>query len=187
MLRHQLRRTAFSRDVKAILAWTRTRESAPVHRMRFNYAGHPGRRRLLTGLHPGGDGHPRFGLIAAGSVVAVAAQQRQHLLRIHNRARAILASEHALDQRAFAAVQFADAVFDRALRHQPIDRHSALLADAVGAAGGLVLGGRVPTAVSNDHVVGHRQVQTEAAGLEADRKEVALAGLERGHLLAAPL
>ena len=95
MLRHQLRRTAFSRDVKAILAWTRTRESARVRRMRRNYAGHPGRRRLLTGLHPGGDGQPRFGLIAAGSVVAVAAQQRQHLLRIHHRARAILASEHA--------------------------------------------------------------------------------------------
>ena len=46
--------------------------------------------------------------------------------------------------------------------------------------GGLLFGGRVPPRVGNDHVVGDGQVQAEAAGLQADEEEIALAGLEAG-------
>ena len=45
---------------------------------------------------------------------------------------------------------------------------------------GLVFGGRVPPRVGDDHVVGGGQVQAEAAGLQADQEQVALAGLEGG-------
>ena len=47
------------------------------------------------------------------------------------------------------------------------------------AAHRLVLGGRVPPRVGDDHVVGRREVETEAAGLQADQEQVALARLER--------
>jgi len=78
-----------------------------------------------------------------------------------------------------------DALFDGAGRHQPVHRHRPLLADAVRATHGLVFGGRVPPRVGDDHVVGGRQVQTEAAGLEADEEEIGIAALERRHPLAA--
>jgi hypothetical protein len=48
---------------------------------------------------------------------------------------------------------------------------------------GLVLGGGVPPGVDDEHDVGGRQVQTEAAGLQADEEEVALAALKSEKVL----
>ena len=68
----------------------------------------------------------------------------------------------------------------RALGHQPVDGDRPRLADAMRAAHRLILGRGVPPRVGDHHVVGGGQVEPEAAGLEADQEQVALAGLERG-------
>ena len=59
------------------------------------------------------------------------------------------------------------------LGHQPVDGHRPLLADAVGAVGGLVLDGGVPPGIHVDDVVGGGEVEPGAAGLEADQEEIA--------------
>jgi hypothetical protein len=91
--------------------------------------------------------------------------------------------QRALGQRALVVVQGHDALLDRAAGHQPVDGDRPLLADAVRAAHGLVFGGRVPPGVDDDHVVGRGQVQAEAAGLQADQEQIALAALEGRHAL----
>ena len=93
-----------------------------------------------------------------------------------------LPSSRLLARSRFVLVQLDDLFFDGVARHQPVDGHRALLADAVGAVGGLVFDGRVPPRVHVDHVVGGGQVEAQAAGLEADQEEIALAGLEGVHL-----
>lgn len=77
-------------------------------------------------------------------------------------------------------VQIDDPFLDGATGDQPVDGHRPLLADAVRATHRLVFSGRVPPRVGNHHVIGGGQVETEAAGFEADQEEVALAGLESG-------
>ncbi|OPZ69380.1 MAG: hypothetical protein BWY83_01991 [bacterium ADurb.Bin478] len=52
-----------------------------------------------------------------------------------------------------------------------MDEHRLVLADPVGAVGGLVLHGRIPPGIVVDDHVGAGQVQAGAAGLEADEKE----------------
>nr|WP_156925529.1 hypothetical protein [Thioalkalivibrio paradoxus] len=51
-------------------------------------------------------------------------------------------------------MQFDDAFLDAAAHHQAVDGDRALLADAVGAVGGLVFDRGVPPGVEVDHVVG---------------------------------
>src|SRR4051794_26044716 len=71
-----------------------------------------------------------------------------------------------------------DLLLDRAARDQPIDRHRLRLADAVRAIGRLILDGGVPPGIEMDDVVGGRQVDAGAAGLERDQESVALTRLE---------
>ena len=57
-------------------------------------------------------------------------------------------------------MQFGGAVFDRTRRDEAVDRRGALLADAVGAAHGLVFGGPVSSWVDDQYVLGGGQVET---------------------------
>jgi hypothetical protein len=75
-------------------------------------------------------------------------------------------------------VQADDLFFNGVSGNQPVDGHRPFLADAVRPVRGLVLHRRVPPGVHVDDVVGRRQVEAQAAGFEADEKEIALAGLE---------
>src|SRR5208283_3706100 len=68
-------------------------------------------------------------------------------------------------------LQFEDALFDRAGGDQLIDKDRLVLADAVGAVGRLVFSSRVPPRVVMDDGVGGGQIETAAAGLEADQKD----------------
>ncbi len=63
------------------------------------------------------------------------------------------------------------AFFNGALSHQLEHPHAVLLPDAVRAVGGLILHRGVPPRVVMDHGVGLRQIQSDAAGLEADEKQ----------------
>ena len=67
--------------------------------------------------------------------------------------------------------QGVDRLLDRAAADELVDQHVALLADAEGPVGGLVLDGRVPPAVEVDHVRGGGQVQARAAGLQRQDEE----------------
>ena len=67
--------------------------------------------------------------------------------------------------------QGVDPLLDRAAADELVHQHVALLADAEGAVGGLVLDGRIPPAVEVDHVRGGGQVQARAAGLERQHEE----------------
>ena len=71
---------------------------------------------------------------------------------------------------------------------QPVDEHRPVLADAVGAVGGLGLDRRVPPGVAQEHVIGRGQVQAHAARLERDQhhRRSALALEAVDHLAAIP-
>src|ERR1700730_1110280 len=81
-------------------------------------------------------------------------------------------------KRFLALLQFEHALFHRPLRDEFVDEDGLVLADAVGAVGGLVLDGRVPPWIVMDHRVGRGQVEAGAAGLEADQKQRRLALLK---------
>ena len=87
-------------------------------------------------------------------------------------------SSERVGQVALGVVELDDFLLDRVGGDEAVDRDRAGLADAVGAVGGLVLHRRVPPGVHVDHVVGGGEVQAEAAGLEGDQEQVALAILE---------
>ena len=57
-------------------------------------------------------------------------------------------------------MQFDGAVFDGTRRDGAVHRREALLADAVGAADGLVFGGPVSSWVDDQYVLGGGQVET---------------------------
>jgi hypothetical protein len=71
--------------------------------------------------------------------IGLPAQQRQKRPP-HPSPPTVLPTQNPLGQLALAAVQAHDAVFDRALRDEAIDRHGPQLADAVRTARGLVFG-----------------------------------------------
>ena len=88
----------------------------------------------------------------------------------------LVAPEQARGQRALAPLQGEHALLDAAGDDQVVDEDRLGLADAVGAVGGLGLGGRVPPGVVVDDGVGAGQVEAGAARLEADQEDVAAAG-----------
>ena len=49
------------------------------------------------------------------------------------------------------------------------------------AVGSLVLDGRIPPGIHVDDIIGCSEIKAESAGLEADEKDIALAGLEGLH------
>ena len=99
-----------------------------------------------------------FGIQAAGGVAAI---------------------EELLRKFALAAMEVHDLLFDRTFRDQPVDGHRSRLTDAVGTIRGLVLHCGIPPRVHVDDVVRGGQVQAEAARLERNEKDIAIARLER--------
>ena len=107
-------------------------------------------------------------------------QQRPQFVGADDRA-GVLTLQHAVGQIAFAAMKIDDLFFDRSGGDQSINRDRTLLADPVRATARLVFCSRISPRVDDDHVVGCREVETEAAGLETDQEQVALARLKRRH------
>ncbi len=60
-----------------------------------------------------------------------------------------------------------------------MDEHGLVLADAVGAVGGLRLHRWIPPGVVEDDGVRLGEIETEAAGLEADQEQIDLAERKR--------
>ena len=81
------------------------------------------------------------------------------------------AFEQVGGQLAFFVDQGVDAFLDRAAADELVDQDVALLADAEGPVGRLVLDRRVPPAVEMDDVRGGGQVQAGAARLEREDEE----------------
>src|SRR6056297_1919119 len=77
----------------------------------------------------------------------------------------------ALSQFPLARLQRQDFFFHRAFGDQLVDEYRLVLADSVGAIGGLVFDGRIPPRVVVDDSVGLDQVQPHAAGLEAEQEQ----------------
>src|SRR5690606_9227130 len=75
-------------------------------------------------------------------------------------------ADDGVGQLALALEQGGHAVLDRPLGDQPVHLHRAVLADAVGAVGGLVLDRGVPPAVVVDHVGGTGEVEPGPAGAQ---------------------
>lgn len=93
----------------------------------------------------------------------------QHFLGGHLVAH-VGAFEERVGQGAFGVVEAEDFLFDGVLGDEVIDGDLLLLADAVGAVGGLLFDGRIPPGVKVDDVVGPREVEAEAARLERDEE-----------------
>ena len=86
--------------------------------------------------------------------------------------------EDARDDRLIALLKFEHALFGSALGDELVDEDRLVLADAVGTVGCPVLDGRVPSRIVMDNGVGGGQIETGAAGLEADQEERHLAPLK---------
>jgi hypothetical protein len=91
----------------------------------------------------------------------------------------VRALEQALGEVSLLRVQGQHRLFDGALRDQADDRDRTRLADPVGPIGGLILDGGVPPRVEVNDVIGGRQVEPRASGLQGDQEQVAFAALER--------
>ena len=75
------------------------------------------------------------------SMACASAQQLEQLLLTERRKACPLAAEHGLRQIALGLLQGEDALLNGILDDDPVDGDLVLLADAVGAVGGLVLRG----------------------------------------------
>jgi hypothetical protein len=71
---------------------------------------------------------------------------------------------------ALQLLQLGHPLLNRTRRHEASHRHRPSLPQSVHAIAGLLLDGRVPPRVHEDHVVGGRQVQADTARLERDQK-----------------
>ena len=106
--------------------------------------------------------------------------QLQQLPRRHLAAH-LAAFQEIVGKVALVSMEFDDLFLDGVLGDEAIDGNGALLADAVGAVGGLVLHGGVPPGVHVDDVVGGGEVDAEAAGFQADEEYIAFTCLEGVH------
>jgi len=79
--------------------------------------------------------------------------------------------EEGVGEERFLLLELVDAVFDGALTDELVDEDGFVLADAVGAVGGLVFGGGVPPGVVVDDGVGSGEVEAGAAGFEGDEED----------------
>src|SRR5579883_1225154 len=96
----------------------------------------------------------------AGSI-----EQREELLPRDPAGLARLA-EGDLRDASLALLQREDSLLDRVLGHHAIHHDGALLSEAMRAVCGLFLHGRVPPWIEQEDVVGRREVEARAAGLE---------------------
>ena len=76
-------------------------------------------------------------------------------------------------------MQLQHPLLDRSGGDQLVDEHRLVLADAVGAVGGLIFHRRVPPGVVVDHRVGGGERQPDPASLEADQEQRHRLALER--------
>ncbi len=65
---------------------------------------------------------------------------------------------------AFSFVKFENPFFDGVTRDQSMDDDGSLLADAMGAVGGLGFDGRIPPRVEQENMVGGSEIQPGASG-----------------------
>lgn len=79
---------------------------------------------------------------------------------------------------AFLFLHLLDALFDSALADEFVDEDGFVLADAVGAVGGLVFCGRVPPGVVVDDGVGIGEGEPGSACFEGDEEDFGFSGLE---------
>ena len=82
------------------------------------------------------------------------------------------AGEDRLEQLPLLLEDAVDPLLDRLDGEEPRDGHGGDDADAVGTVDRLVLDGRVPPAIEQEHVLGELEVQPHAAGPVADQQQV---------------
>jgi hypothetical protein len=82
-------------------------------------------------------------------------------------------------------VQGDDLFFDRVFGNQPVDRDGTLLPNAMGPIAGLVFYSGVPPGVHVNYVISGGEVESGAACLEADQKDIALPRLKGIDALSA--
>src|SRR5450432_1626756 len=107
---------------------------------------------------------PYAGRRSAGARSASRQERQQVLAREAGAERGV--AEGSVDEPALLRLQGQDTLLDGIGRHEAVDRHRSLLSDPVRAVGGLVLDGRVPPQIAEEHMVGGREVQAAAARLE---------------------
>ena len=78
--------------------------------------------------------------------------------------------ENGFGQFSFVLLHLQDLLFNRVLRNDFACKDMARLPDAVGAVDGLRLRGGIPPWIQQEDVVRRREIQADAARLEADEK-----------------
>lgn len=86
--------------------------------------------------------------------------------------------EEVVGEFGFFLLEAVDAFFDGVEAEEFVDEDGFVLADAVGAVGGLGFGGGVPPGVVVDYGVCGGEVEAGAAGFEGDEEDGEAAGLE---------
>lgn len=127
------------------------------------------RRAILIGRRP-----------SQAKALIIAAQQTQQGIGIQLGAQ-LATVQQAVRQGALLAVQGDDLLLNGVLGDQSVNGHRAQLTHAVSSVAGLIFHRRVPPGIEVDHVIRRRQVQTGAAGLEADQEDFPHTGLEGIH------
>src|SRR5699024_7319345 len=84
-----------------------------------------------------------------------------------------------VEEFGLALLQGEHLLFDRALGDVAVDHDGLRLPDTVCSVDGLILGRGVPPRVHEEDIVGLGEVESEAAGLEADEEYGSLPGAER--------
>ena len=86
----------------------------------------------------------------------------------------ITGSTDGIGKAAFFHLEFGDFFLDSATTDQAIGEDLFGLTDAVGTVDGLRLDGGVPPRVQQEDIVCRSQIQTEAAGFQANQKQWAI-------------
>ena len=80
-------------------------------------------------------------------------------------------AEEALQEIAFAVLEVEDLFLDGAAGDELVTGDNVLLADAMGAVGGLAFNGGIPPGIEMDDGIGAGEVEADAAGFEADEED----------------
>ena len=104
-------------------------------------------------------------LCAIGNFVLCLFNKGEHFFGGHLVAH-VGAFEERVGEGTLGVVETENLLFDGVFGNEVIDGDLLLLADAVGAVGGLLFDGRIPPGVKVDDVIGPSEVEAEAARLE---------------------